>query len=208
MRQLRFSILVLALAMLAMPALAEKIVHLSNGSSMPIRGYKIEGEMIMVDVGDDGYIGFPKTMVERIEDAGSDVWLPPSSRKNQMFEGGVQSTSPVRGRVPSRHNSKNGWSKRPADSMRPAHNEVDDKGYYKPYAGTGHGGKERFSVSAASLPPRPLNPEEQTQPGAAAAQGGKLKVDGMPRNPKAKQNILRRPVPLDQAAETKSDKGN
>jgi len=87
-------------ALVAVPALAEEIIYFTNGSSLAIRGHKVTEGMIHVDMGEDAFIGFPMSMVERIEEAGKDVYVPPSSKlglkKNQMIEGATTSDAPRR----------------------------------------------------------------------------------------------------------------
>lgn len=59
-------------------ALADEIVHFTNGTSMPIRSHKIEKDMIHVTLGADAAIAFPMSMVERIEDSGRNVFANPA----------------------------------------------------------------------------------------------------------------------------------
>ena len=57
----------LAVALLASPVLAEEIVYFSNGTAMPIKSYRIEKGMVHVDLGGNGAMAFPESMVDRIE---------------------------------------------------------------------------------------------------------------------------------------------
>lgn len=85
MRSFRWSHFVLPIVLLATPALAEEIVHFTSGTSMPVRGHVEEGDMIKVDLGDDGFMSFPRSVVDRIEAAEGRVQLPPSPNRNRMF---------------------------------------------------------------------------------------------------------------------------
>jgi hypothetical protein len=93
-------VVAVAIALVALPALAEEVIHFKNGSSLAIRGHKVTEGMIHVDMGDDAFIGFPMSVVERIESAGKDVYVPPSSeeglKRNQMIEGATTSDTPRR----------------------------------------------------------------------------------------------------------------
>lgn len=57
---------------------AEEVLHFTNGTSMVIRGHEVHDGMIHVDLGDNGFIGFPQAQVEKITEAGRDVYLPGS----------------------------------------------------------------------------------------------------------------------------------
>ena len=62
----------------AAPALAEEIIYFTNGSSLPVRGHVMEGDMIKVDLGNDGFMAFPSAVVDKIVQADADVVLGPS----------------------------------------------------------------------------------------------------------------------------------
>jgi hypothetical protein len=64
--------------LMSAPALAEEIIYFTNGSSLPVRGHVVEGEMIKVDLGNDGFMAFPNSVVEKIVQADADVVLRPS----------------------------------------------------------------------------------------------------------------------------------
>ena len=85
MRYKGFVLSLLLVAIAAGPVLAEEVIHFTNGTVMPIRSHKIEGDTIKVDLGDNGFMAFPKSVVEKIEEA-PDVMLMPSTA-NQMFAG-------------------------------------------------------------------------------------------------------------------------
>ena len=65
-------------------ASAEEVIYFTNGTVMPIRSHKIEGDTIKVDLGDNGFMAFPSSVVEKIEEA-ADVVLMPSTGSNKMF---------------------------------------------------------------------------------------------------------------------------
>jgi hypothetical protein len=68
----------LALALAALPAAAEEVLYLTNGSQMPVISHWVEGDMIHVDLGGNGFMAFPRQLVERI-DTDTKVKLRPSS---------------------------------------------------------------------------------------------------------------------------------
>jgi hypothetical protein len=83
MRNQGLVIAFLLMVVVAGSASAEEVIHFTNGTVMPIRSHKIEGDLIKVDLGDDGFMAFPKSVVEKIEEA-PDVVLMPSTT-NKMF---------------------------------------------------------------------------------------------------------------------------
>jgi hypothetical protein len=95
----RAGILVMALGAITLPAVAEEIIYFKNGSSLAIRGHKVTEGMIHVDMGEDAFIGFPMSMVDRVEEAGKDVYVSPSSpselKRNQMTGLSADETSRV-----------------------------------------------------------------------------------------------------------------
>lgn len=60
------------------PVSAEEILYLMNGTTMPIKSHRVIDGMIHCDLGSDGKIAFPERNVERIENAGHNVYLGPS----------------------------------------------------------------------------------------------------------------------------------
>jgi len=87
----RFAVVLAALFVLV-PVSAEEILYLMNGTTMPIKTHKIIDGMIHCDLGSDGKIAFPERNVERIENAGRDVYLGPSLKSNVAADG-VQATA-------------------------------------------------------------------------------------------------------------------
>jgi hypothetical protein len=70
--------LVLALGV-ALPASADVVLHLTNGTTLPVRAYRHEGDMMYVDLGGNGQIAFPNALVERVEDPQRSLDLKPSN---------------------------------------------------------------------------------------------------------------------------------
>ena len=84
MRNKAFVIAILLLVFAAGSASAEEVIYFTNGTVMPIRSHKIEGDTIKVDLGDNGFMAFPRSVVEKIEE-NVDVVLMPSTGSNKMF---------------------------------------------------------------------------------------------------------------------------
>jgi hypothetical protein len=84
MRNKGFVIAILLMAFAAGSASAEEVIYFTNGTEMPIRSHKVEGDQIKVDLGDNGFMAFPKSVVEKIESAPG-VMLMPSTGSNKMF---------------------------------------------------------------------------------------------------------------------------
>jgi len=80
MRRLGTVLLAVAAVGFVLPAAAEEIIFFTNGTSMPIRSHRIEGDMVHVDLGGNGFMAFPMFMIDRVE--GTDqVELKPSSSR-------------------------------------------------------------------------------------------------------------------------------
>jgi hypothetical protein len=78
----RFSrVLIVALATGSLPlaAFADEIVHFTNGAEMTVRSHVLENEkkMVKLDLGGNSFISFPMSMVDKIVNAGHDVFLNP-----------------------------------------------------------------------------------------------------------------------------------
>ena len=67
MRILRPWVFLFALVVLAPAALADEIIHFTNGTSLPVLSHTIQDGMIKVDLGDAAVMAFPEYLVERIE---------------------------------------------------------------------------------------------------------------------------------------------
>jgi hypothetical protein len=103
MRLKSFTALSLALLILsAAPALAEEIIYFTNGKTMAIRGHNVEDGMIHVDLGNDGFIAFPESKVERIVEAGQNVYLAPSYSKANVSNGRYDGDIKVKPAAPVR----------------------------------------------------------------------------------------------------------
>lgn len=143
-----FSVL-LGAFLCAAPALAEQIIHFTNGTSMPIRSHEIEGKMIHVDLGGDAFIAFPVSMVDKVVDAGKEVVLEPSNpgaNKIMKVSGGPEGSFPLRGQAPS------GGKPIPdgVDRKYVSPVETDPKtglATVRPFAGGGHAAKQNLRVS-------------------------------------------------------------
>ncbi len=100
-------------------ARAEEIVHFTNGTTMAVRSHRVEGSMIRVDLGANAVMAFPVGQVERITEAGQDVYLQPSQRQANVVLSGddgaaaVPERYPVTGEstVPSRFRGRKGGGK-------------------------------------------------------------------------------------------------
>jgi hypothetical protein len=69
-----------AALLLVPPAFAEEIVYFTNGTTLPIRSHRVLGDMVYVDLGDNGFMAFPAFLIENVE--GTDgVKLKPSTAR-------------------------------------------------------------------------------------------------------------------------------
>jgi hypothetical protein len=64
--------------LLALPVAAEEIVYFNNGQSLPVRSTELIDGMVHVDLGDNAFLAFPESSIDRIEVAGKDVAIKPS----------------------------------------------------------------------------------------------------------------------------------
>ena len=134
------------------PAMAEQIVYFTNGTSLPIRTHRVEDGMIYLDMGQDNIVGFPFELVERIDQAGRDVLVRPSSSANKIFGDEVPTADtsyPAGGREMT--HTKAGWR---GDGIRQAGEspspvvETDEKGMatYRPM-GWSNGAQRRIRLT-------------------------------------------------------------
>ncbi|HKQ61694.1 MAG TPA: hypothetical protein VJS92_10390 [Candidatus Polarisedimenticolaceae bacterium] len=152
------------LFVIALPALAEEIVYFTNGTSMPVRSHTMKDGMIQVDLGDNAYIAFPASMVDKVEQAGSGVLLRPSlgGGKNQMVQGvDAAGSFPQTGGVARARNSHE-----PGDDAHPERSAVeDDHGLatVRPFAGSDAANKSRLRItgSQAIFNAAPIRDERQ-----------------------------------------------
>jgi hypothetical protein len=71
---------------------ADQVVYFTNGTSMEVRGHTLEGTMIRVDLGGGAVVGFPRNMVERIEDRGRSVYTNPAFKPSNQAVAGSMAT--------------------------------------------------------------------------------------------------------------------
>ena len=86
---------VLAIATVS-TARADEIVYFANGAEMPVRAHTLEKDMVKLDLGGNSFISFPLSMVDKIADAGKDVFLNPAYHPvNQAVEGSHLTPVPI-----------------------------------------------------------------------------------------------------------------
>ena len=89
-RKTRILLAVALTGLLHHVALADEIVHFTNGAEMPVRSHSVEKEMVKLDLGNSSFIAFPMSMVDRIVSSGQDVYLNPTFHpSNQAVAGGA-----------------------------------------------------------------------------------------------------------------------
>jgi hypothetical protein len=87
----RFFLVLAFVGLLPLAALAEEVVHFTNGAEMTVKTHTIENDksMVKVDLGGNSFISFPMAMVDKIVNAGRDVFLNPGFHpSNQAIAGG------------------------------------------------------------------------------------------------------------------------
>lgn len=169
----RAMLLLVTMAALAVgPAVAEEIIFFTNGTQMAIRGHSVEGEMVHVDLGDNAFMAFPFEKVERIEKAGENVFLSPSSSStNKMIKvEPVPGAAPVSGR---RGAHKTAWERARSHGTDNESNAVerDPKtglAVARPYSHSNQHGKRMLAAagSHAVLGGRYASTPEEGMPGA------------------------------------------
>ncbi len=87
------AILGVAFAGSAALALAGEVVHFKNGTYLVVESHEVEGTMLRVRVGREGYLAFPLALVEKIEQGGSVISGASlvKSRANQVVSAGALS---------------------------------------------------------------------------------------------------------------------
>jgi hypothetical protein len=86
----RFFLVLGLVGLLPLAAFADEVVHFTNGAEMTVKNHVVENDMSMVkvDLGGSSYISFPMTMVDKIVNAGKDVFLNPTFHpSNQAIAG-------------------------------------------------------------------------------------------------------------------------
>lgn len=80
-----------ALGLIASAAFADEIVHFTNGAEMPVRSHTVETEksMVKLDLGGNSFISFPMAMVDKIVNAGQDVFLNPVFHPSNQAIAGI-----------------------------------------------------------------------------------------------------------------------
>ena len=150
MRGLRAAILLVMGAALAGPAAAGAILHLASGAAMPIASYELKGEMIHVDLGDDAFMAFPVSMVEKIVEGGRDVMLEPSfNKKNNIISADTMDANrsyPVTGIPPRARTSDPGIKVYEEHEMDP-NVEISPRMGIAVYRPDPHGSKAKRSLA-------------------------------------------------------------
>ena len=80
-------------------ARADEVVYFTNGTSMTIRSHTLDGDMIRVDLGSQSVMGFPASMVDRIEEEGRNTSVyanPLYHPANQAVAGAASGGVPER----------------------------------------------------------------------------------------------------------------
>jgi hypothetical protein len=78
--------------------LADEVVHFTNGAEMAVRSHTVEKDMVKLDLGNNSFIAFPMTMVDKIVNSGQDVFLNPAIHPaNQAVAGSSAPDTTTRG---------------------------------------------------------------------------------------------------------------
>ena len=89
-------VLVLAsVGLVPLTAFADEIVHFANGAEMTVRSHNVEPDksMVKLDLGGNSFISFPMSMVDKIVNAGHDVFVNPNFHpSNQAIASGAVRT--------------------------------------------------------------------------------------------------------------------
>jgi len=86
----RCLVVIAALATCPLVAFGDEIVQFRNGAEMAVRNHTVETDkaMIRLDLGENNFISFPMSMVDKIVNAGHDVYLNPTFHaSNQAIAG-------------------------------------------------------------------------------------------------------------------------
>jgi len=73
----RMATVLVALGCIGSNARADEIVHFTNGAEMAVRSHVVTNEMLKLDLGGNNSISFPISMVDKIVNAGQNVFLNP-----------------------------------------------------------------------------------------------------------------------------------
>jgi len=170
-------------------ASAEEVVHFKSGSSLPIVSHKIEGNMIHVDLGDNAFMAFPMSVVERVEQASRNIIIGRST-------GGGTNVMSARPDSAGSFQEQAALPSTQADGSRLGEKEMqeDEREYdsaidvvngvavYRPVAGSGNPAKADTAVTGHARVR-----ENRGTPGAlnGARQVGTNQVIGAPRSRRA-----------------------
>jgi hypothetical protein len=87
-RMLRVCCVVAFAGLVPASAFADEIVHFTNGAEMAVKSHVVDKDMVRLDLGGSSFIAFPMTMVDKIMNAGRDVFLNPTFHpSNQAVAG-------------------------------------------------------------------------------------------------------------------------
>ena len=94
-RSVRVVLMLAALGLPASAALADEIIHFTNGAEMPVRSHTIDKEkrMVRLDLGANSFIAFPMSMVDKIVSSGQDVFLNPGFHPSNQAIAGIPGTA-------------------------------------------------------------------------------------------------------------------
>ena len=150
MRRIGWILAALALSSLALPVFAEEILHFKSGSAMPVVSHRVDGEMIHVDLGDNAFMAFPLTMIDRVEVAGKNVMLERSSSGGtNVMQARPDPTGsfPVRGSAQSRKDDRRRFENQERDADPSV--EMDSSGVmvYRPWGNSSHPGKRKVGLA-------------------------------------------------------------
>jgi hypothetical protein len=138
--------LTFALVLVGVPALAEEIIHFTNGTTMVIEAHEIDGDRVRVHLGDQAYLEFPAEQIEKIETATGEVAMPrPTANRavpRPTAEAGI-----IRGTVPSRMR-RGQWQN---DSSPPERDQVsvDGRGMtvFRPFGNNAPANKRKIGLT-------------------------------------------------------------
>ena len=87
-RMLRVCCVVAVAGLVPVSAFADEIVHFTNGAEMAVKSHVVDKDMVRLDLGGNSFIAFPMSMVDKIMNAGRDVFLNPTFHpSNQAVAG-------------------------------------------------------------------------------------------------------------------------
>ena len=150
MRRIGWILAAVALSTLALPVFAEEILHFKSGSAMPVVSHKIDGEMIHVDLGDNAFMAFPLSMIDRVTDAGKNVMLQRSNTGGtNVMQAKPDPTGsfPVRGSSQSRHDDRRRFDQEEKDADPSVEMDASGIAVYRPWGNSSHPGKRKVGLA-------------------------------------------------------------